>query len=583
MIRFFLTILLLATSCEERPSKHSSDSWEGESASIIQDIELVKAKNYAISTANPHATKAGFDVLAKGGNAIDAAIAAQMVLNVVEPQSSGIGGGGFLLYYDKSSGTAKYFNGRETAPALVHDKIFLNEDGSAKSFKDAVKGGLSVGVPGLLKALKEAHSSYGNIEWKDLFTPAILLAKNGFDIDHRLHVNIKDIDYLSEFRQAKEMYFDSYISPLKVGTIIKNPQLAKTFETIANEGIEPFYNGQIAKGIVNTVRTSKVNPGYLSMIDLAQYKITIGDLVCTLYRNKYKICSMPPPSSGGITLLQILGILENFSFENLNNNSPEFIHLVSEAARLAYEDRDYYISDSESVPVTQMLDKSYLKERSKLIELNKATESFSRGEFSAEISDYFNNYPLYFKHENPSTTHLSVLDSYGNAVALTSSIEYFFGSGLMSDGFFLNNQLTDFSFSPEIDGKKVANRVIPGKRPRSSMSPTFVFDVDDNLLLVLGSPGGPRIIQFVTKTIINHLDFGYDIQESIELPNFVTLNNLIELEKGTELEGIKESLESMGHKVRVKDLVSGVHAISIDRDGIAAGVDPRRAGAALGN
>lgn len=561
-----------------KSSLYSNDVWQGEPFSYFRDLKTVSSKKYMISTANELASQVGKEILEKGGNAIDAAIAAQMVLNVVEPQSSGIGGGAFILYYDAETETSHYFNGRETAPQDADEEIFLDKKGQARAFNDVVRGGLSVGTPGLLKALKVIHEKHGKLEWKELFQPAIAIAKNGFPMDERIKVIAENVAHLKDFDGFAKLYLKEDKTPKDLGSIITNPELAKTFETIANEGIKPFYEGEIAKNIVGAVKDSPVNPGYLSLDDLKNYKVKEGELICGTYRVKYKICSMPLPSSGGVTLLQALGILENFNLEKLKPSSAEAVHLITEATRLAYADRNKYLADVENVPVDKMLDKKYLKQRASLIDKKKAIPQVEAGDFGDKISYQINNSAA----ELPSTTHLSVFDEEGNAISMTSSIEYYFGSVLSADGFMLNNQLTDFSFAPEINGKKVANRLQPGKQPRSSMTPTFVFDKNDNLIMVVGSPGGPRIIQFVLKTIIAYLDWDLDIQKSISLPNFIALNNVIELEKRTPITKLQQKLEQMGHQVKISDIVSGINAIVIDRSGIRGGSDPRRAGIAVG-
>ncbi|MES2677664.1 MAG: gamma-glutamyltransferase [Pseudomonadota bacterium] len=564
---------------EPAPIAHSNDVWSGEPFSYFRDLKTVSAKKYLISTSSEMASQVGKEILAKGGNAIDAAIAAQMVLNVVEPQSSGIGGGAFVLYYDAKTKTTKYFNGRETAPKAANNKIFLDQAGNPKAFNDVVRGGLSVGTPGLLKVLKEVHNKYGKLSWEELFEPAIMIAKNGFPMDERIQVIAKNVAYLKDFNGFAALYLKPDGTPKDLGTIITNPALAETFNTIAKKGIEPFYSGKIAEDIVAAVKNSPTNPGYLALEDLKNYQIKEGELICGSYRVKYKVCSMPLPSSGGVALLQILGILENFDLAKLKPSSVEAVHLISEATRLGYADRNKYVADVADVPVDKMLDKEYLKQRAALIDLKKAMSEAKAGEFA----DVKTSYKIDKKAvELPSTTHLSVVDSEGNAVAMTSSIEYYFGSVLNVDGFVLNNQLTDFSFVPEIDGKPVANRLEPGKQPRSSMSPTFVFDENNNLIMVVGSPGGPRIIQFVLKAMIAYLDWGLDIQKAISLPNFVVLNDTIELEKRTDLENLKSDLEKMDHKVKIADLVSGIHAIVIKPEGLEGGADPRRAGVAIG-
>ena len=558
---------------------HANDLWSGEPFSYFRDLKTVEAKKYLISTSSEMASQVGKEILKKGGNAIDAAIAAQMVLNVVEPQSSGIGGGAFVLYYDNKTKTAHYFNGRETAPKDSNNKMFLDSQGKPRAFNDVVKGGLSVGTPGLLKVLKEVHNKYGKLSWEELFEPAIMIAKNGFPMDERIQVIAKNIAYLKDFKGFASLYLNEDGTPKEVGSIITNPALAETFTTISKNGIESFYSGKIAEDMVAAVKNSPTNPGYLALEDLKNYQVKEGELICGTYRVKYKVCSMPLPSSGGVALLQILGILENFDLSRYKPSSLEAIHLITEATRLGYADRNKYVADVADVPIAKMLDKEYLRGRAALINPKESMPEVKAGEFI----DVKTGYTIDKKAvELPSTTHLSVIDSEGNAVAMTSSIEYYFGSVLNVDGFVLNNQLTDFSFVPEIDGKPVANRLEPGKQPRSSMSPTFVFDENNNLIMVVGSPGGPRIIQFVLKTIIAYLDWNLNIQKAISLPNFVVLNDMIELEKRTDLEKLQSDLEKMNHKVKIADLVSGIHAIVIKPEGLEGGADPRRAGVALG-
>jgi len=568
-------IFFVATSFAE--AKNLSDAWVGEPASNFRELKSVKAKKHVVVTADEAASKAGEEMLKKGGNAIDAAIAAQMVLNVVEPQASGIGGGGFLLYYDAKSKKTSYFNGRETAPDKAYPEMLL-KDGKPREFNDVVQGGLSVATPGALKILKETHEKYGKLKWAELFDPAIKLARDGFIVSPRLHTLMANISYLKNFDEAAKIYLKADKSPYKVGDIIKNQAFADTLQTIADQGIEPFYKGKIANDIVDAVQHSKINPGVLSAKDLKNYRSKKGDLICAQYREKYKICSMPLPSSGGVTVLQILGILENFDLAKLKPQSPEAVHLVMEATRLAYADRNEYLGDISGVPLQKMLDKNYLKSRAALIDRKKALQKVEAGKFSDAKNLTFNNAAV----ELPSTTHLSVVDDEGNAVSFTSSIEYFFGSALMVDGFLLNNQMTDFSFLPEINGKPVANRIEPNKQPRSSMTPTFVFDQNDNLLMVVGSPGGPRIIQYTLRTILDVLDWKLDLQKAISMPNYVVLNDVVELEKNTAITKLQKPLKKMGHQVLIKELTSGIHAITIENDGMKGGADPRRDGIAIG-
>jgi gamma-glutamyltranspeptidase/glutathione hydrolase len=544
---------------------------------LAQQQEITSAENFMVVSANPLASQAGYDVLKNGGGAIDAAIAVQMVLNVVEPQSSGIGGGGFLLYYDAKTHQTNFYQGRETAPMAINERIFLNEFGTARDFFDVVRGGLSVGTPGLLKMLKATHQEHGLLPWHSLFVPAIKIAQEGFPLSPRLHTVADYAKHISQFPATKKLYLQEDDSVKPIATIIKNPQLAKTLKTIARKGIQPFYEGDIAEDIVDSVQNSPINPGKLSLEDLTNYQVYKGNLLCAYY-HKNKICSMPMPSSGGVTILQSLGILENFDLTQLEANSAEAVHIIAEAMRLSFADRNKYAADNKfvHVPIEQMLDKKYLEKRSFMLNIDLAAKAVEAGMLNDKIVPYTP------KFEPPSTTHISIIDQNGNAVSMTSSIEYAFGSGLSVGGFMLNNQLTDFSFVPEINGKKVANRAQPGKRPRSSMSPTFVFDENDKLRLVLGSPGGSRIIPYVLTTIIAVLDWNMDLQSAINLPHFAKIGDVLELEENTEITELAEGLTAKGHTVKIRDLNSGLHGILINKNGLVSGVDPRREGRALG-
>lgn len=575
-LKILMVILYIFCSNSALALYSANDNWDGEPFSGFKKYKVKSGSKYMISTTEELASEAGAWIMENGGNAIDAVIAAQLVLNVVEPHSSGIGGGGFLLYYDAKNKETLYFNGRENAPNKAFAEMFLDKNNEPRNFHDAVRGGLSVGVPGLLKILKASHEKYGKLPWKTLFKPAISIAKNGFIVNERMNLLIEKISYLEDFSESKEIYLDKNHKPLKAGDKIKNLKLANTLEIIANEGIKPFYQGEIAQDIVKAVQNSKINPGYLELSDLKNYQIKKGDLICSKYR-QYKVCSMPLPSSGGVTILQILGILENFDLKKYKANSADFIHLFAEASKLAYADRNEYLADVQEVPIDGLIDKNYLKKRAKLIKKDKILQNVKPGNFKNLQNLAQRNLVADDSKELPSTTHLSVIDKDGNSVALTSSIEYYFGSGLSVRGFMLNNQLTDFSFVPVKNNKKVANRVEPNKQPRSSMSPALIFDQDDNIKMIVGSPGGPRIIQFVAKTIINHLDFNMDIQQAISSPNFVELNNVLELEESTKIAKLKPQLEKLGHKIKILPITSGINAVSI-KDKIYGGADPRREG-----
>ena len=560
-------ILFLNLSCAK---KLDSQTWIGEKFSGFSQYKTSIGNDYMISSSEELASKIGAEIIEKGGNAIDASVAMQMVLNVIEPHSSGIGGGLFLLYYDKKTKKTIYFNGRETAPLKAYPQMFLDENKQARKFYEVLQGGLSVGTPGVLKTLYLVHKKFGKLHWAELFQPAIKIANEGFVISNKMHVNLQTLDYLAKFPEMK-IYFDEDGKIKKVGTKIKNEQLAKTFEIIANQGIKPFYEGEIANDIVNVVNNSKINPGFLSLQDLKNYQPKTGNLICLQYRKKYKICSMPLPS-GGVTTLQILGILENFDLAKIKPNSTLAIHLFAEATRLAYADRKQYLGDIDNAIISKLLDKKYLSKRAKLISFDNAISKVEAGDLA--INSKSSNEIF----EKPSTTHFSIIDRQGNAVALTSSIEYFFGSGLMVDGFMLNNQLTDFALNPYQNSKLVANAIAPKKQPLSSMAPTFVFDEKNKLIMTLGSPGGPRISQFVAKALIAQIDWGFDIQQAISLPNFVVINDRVELEDRTEISQLKKQLEKMNHQVIVTDITSGIHGIAISGNDYFGGADPRRNG-----
>lgn len=563
-----------------------------EPATIFLPKEELIADDYMVVSAHPLASEAGKKIIAKGGNAIDAAIAVQMVLNVVEPHASGIGGGGFLLYYDAKTKASKYYNGRETAPKNIDLDIFLNPDGTKKDFYQALKGGAAVGTPGILKMLSTAHQEYGNLPWFELFMDAIDIATFGYQVSPRLHKLINKIEHIQDFPDSKKTFKldNNKLANLQLADenqvednkiTLYNIELANSLRNIAQNGIEDFYQGQLANEIVNIVQNSQINPGSLVLQDLASYKIKMGQLICLNY-HQYKICTMPMPS-GGVTLLQALGILENFDLAQMEPMSLESIHIMSEANRLAFADRGKYSADQDfiKVPVQKLLNKSYLIERSFLINIDAALTKVDAGQFSNIAASQ--KYAFHQKQYEPtSTTHISIIDKAGNAVSFTSSIEYSFGSGLMVGGFLLNNQLTDFSFISKKNGKLIANRIEPNKRPRSSMSPVFIFDKKDNIRYIIGSPGGARIIPYMLKTIIAILDWNINLNQAIALPNFNKMFDKLEIETDSELIDYQIDLESIGHKVLIRDLTSGIHAIEIKDGKIFSGVDPRRDGQAAG-
>jgi gamma-glutamyltranspeptidase/glutathione hydrolase len=551
-----------------------------------------------VAAANPRAVDAGVTILAQGGSAIDAAIAVQMMLTLVEPQSSGIGGGAFMLHYDGGSKALLAYDGREAAPAAAMPDLFMDKaTGRPLSFTNAVTGGLSVGTPGVVKMLEMAHAKHGKLPWATLFTPAITLAEEGFPISPRLHTMIAGTAARLCTQPAAAAYF---LKPGKCeakdeGSTLRNPELAATLRAIADGGSKAFYSGPIAQAIVNAVRSHPTNPGRLTMEDLAAYVPKVREPICGPYRG-LRICGMPPPNSGTIAVLQTLGVLEHFDVSKYTPNSLDAVHLISEAYRLAYADRNLYVGDSDfvSVPVAGMLDPQYLKSRAGLIRMDQSIKVAAAGTPQGAMPRGMDD-----SLSLPSTSHMSIVDRTGNMIAMTTTIESGFGSLQMAKGFVLNNQLTDFSLSPtDAAGRPVANRVEPGKRPRSSMAPTFVFNAANDVEALVGSPGGSNIIQYVTKTLVGLIDWKLDIQQAIDLPNFGAQGTATtELEKGTVLKALEPGLAARGHTVAIVDINSGLQGIVFNgsrRQGPAAfarapgkgrwagGADPRREGTAKG-
>ena len=539
------------------------------------------AQNYMIAAAHPLASKAGLEMLRSGGSAADAAIAAQMVLSLVEPQSSGIGGGAFLLHYNAKSGVTESFDGRETAPKSAHPKMFLMANGKPKKIFDAVVGGSAVGVPGLVRMLEMVHQEHGNLPWADLFRPAIRLAEKGFPVSSRLAGQLSREKYLRETPAALGYFYHPDGSNKMAGTILKNPTFAATMRQIAKGGADAFYTGPIAESIVLAVRDAKRNKSGMTLMDLANYRAVKRRPVCANYRTKL-VCGMGPPSSGGLTTLQILGLLSGFNMKKITPASLEAIHLLGEAGALAFADRNAYVGDSDfvNVPTQKMIDSGYLKRRAKKINIRRAGGRRRAGEPSIPGAQRLSPHEGY---EGLSTTHLSVVDANGNAVSMTSSVENAFGSRQMASGFILNNQLTDFSFRPTQNGYDIANRVTAGKRPRSSMSPTLVFNEDGSLMMAVGSPGGSRIIGYVAKTLVGVIDWGLSTQEAIDLPNFLSRNRGLEIEKNSRLEALRPGMEALGHKVKTLKLHSGLQGIRVTPRGLEGGADKRREGIALGD
>lgn len=553
---------------------------EPEAATGIYKKEAVKAEKFMVASANPYATRIGYNILKKGGTAVDAAIAVQLALTLVEPQSSGIGGGAFILHWDNKQKKLTSFDGRETAPKAATPDIFLDENGQAIPWIKAVVGGRSVGVPGVMAALKMAHDKHGKLPWEALFTDAIKLAERGFRVSPRLEKLVAmqynpGITELSDIRR----YFFPDGRGIKAGQKLKNEKLANVYKSMAKEGIEPFYQGWIAKSMVNAVKNAEVAPGLLSVEDLKAYRPKEVAPLCGDYK-QYQICGMAPPSSGGVAVIQMLKQLEPFNLSKRDFEDVHTVHLYTQSSRLAFADRDKYIADDDyvEVPVSSLIDAEYLAQRSKLINIHQDMGKAVAGNVS-HMENQANDVAM----ELPSTSHISIVDEYGNAVSMTTSIEMAFGSAVMVEGFILNNQLTDFSLAPEVNGQPVANRLQPNKRPRSSMAPTIVLDkAGEQLKLVVGSPGGSRIINYVAQTILGILDWGMNPQEAINMPKVTNRNRITTLEKGTSMTKLKTGLEAKGHKVAIRDLNSGIQAIQVNKFSLIGGADPRREGKVMG-
>jgi gamma-glutamyltranspeptidase / glutathione hydrolase len=551
------------------------------------DKNAVASRHFMVAAANPLATEAGYRILRQGGSAVDAAVAMQMVLNLVEPQSSGIGGGAFIMHYDAKHKKLVAYDGRETAPAAATPERFLGADGKPVKFMDAVVGGKSVGVPGNLRVLELAHRQHGKLKWAALFEPAIRLAEEGFAVPQRMGAALAREQYLKRQDSARNYFYHGDGTPLKAGERVRNPQYAAVLKRIAAGGARAFYEGQVAQDIVAAVANAPDNPGDLTLADLAGYQAKVREPVCGFYRGD-KVCGMPPPSSGGITVLEMLGMLEHFDMSAASYTRPSgrlmSVHLFAEAGKLAFADRGLYIADPDfvNVPVAALLDPAYLAERAQLIRRDAAMDRGVPGT-PPELRKIAlgENEPL----ELPSTSHIVVIDKAGNALSMTTTVEDGFGSRLMVDGFLLNNQLTDFSLAPVEDGKPVANRVEAGKRPRSSMAPVIVFDRQGRVKMLIGSPGGSAIINYVAKTLVGVLDWDLNVQDAIALPNFGSRNlgGVTELEKSTSAALLEPDLTVLGHKIRVLDFNSGLQGIQRTPEGWLGGADPRREGIVKGD
>jgi gamma-glutamyltranspeptidase / glutathione hydrolase len=616
-----LAVAALLAACAGPGGQPNQNSPAGSSASSVpaqpEGASGYTAKpgwattKFAVAAANPLATDAGYRVLKAGGSAVDAAIAVQMVLSLVEPQSSGIGGGAFLLH--SAGSKVEAFDGRETAPMAADEKLFLGADGKPIPFYEGVVGGRSVGTPGVVKMLEMAHKQYGKLPWSQLFAPAIQLAENGFKVSPRLATLLKDEKYLKADPVAAAYFYKPDGTPVDVGNTLKNPALADVLRQIASQGSNALLTGKVAQAIVTKVQSHPTNPGKLALSDMAAYQPKKREPICSDYtaRSKtYVLCGMPPPSSGAIAVGQILGILNNTPAGTLGlvtgtggvpgtvgpTPSADWLHLYTEAARLAFADRGQYLGDPDFVQPPggswmSLLAPAYLAERAKLIQYQSGAQSMKTAKpgVPGAIKTAYAPMPDQVEH---GTSHISIVDGFGNAIAMTTTIEDAFGARQMTDGgtgkpggFLLNNQLTDFSFAPlDAEGKPVANRVQPGKRPRSSMAPTLVFDkATGQLVMSGGSPGGALIIHFTAKTLYGVLNWGLSAQEAIDLPNFASNNGPSMLEEKRFSPATLEALRARGAEVREQAMTSGLQAIQKTPTGYFGGADPRREGLVLGD
>ncbi|HLG88906.1 MAG TPA: gamma-glutamyltransferase [Alphaproteobacteria bacterium] len=579
--------LLLASTLLPLFLSHPADAAtdpEGISQRIVKP-EAVGHRFMAV-TANPFASKAAEEILAAGGSAADAAIAAQLVLTLAEPQSSGLGGGGFLTWYDAKTRKLTVYDGRETAPAADKPDLFLGPDGQPLKFMEAAIGGKPVGVPGVVRLLEAIHKEHGKLPWARLFEPAIKLAEDGFAVTPRLNWWLTTArDYFISSPALRARFYNSDGSPLAVGQIYRNPDLAKSLRLIAAKGASAFYTGPLAKAIVDSVHEGMAvedhpSPGAMTLADLAGYKIVERQAVCGIYRT-YRICGAPPPAAGAVAIIETLGMLQRFDLAKLGPDNPQSYHLFAEASRRAFADRDAYIGDPAfvDVPVKGLIDPSYIAARAATIDPDRvASLTVAAGDPPGRRAQAEPD----GTEEQAGTSDLSIVDAAGNGVSFTTTVNGPFGSHLMAGGFILNNQLLDFSFRPEIDGKPVPNRVEGGKRPRSSMAPIIVFDAKNRPRLLIGSPGGSKIIDYVGLAIIANLDWGMGIQQAVDWGHVVNTGTRTELEAGTHVADFAPQLTSMGHEVQTMSETSGLSAIAILPDGLHGGADGRREGVALG-
>ncbi|USZ51639.1 gamma-glutamyltransferase [Halomonas sp. DN3] len=587
--------LLTTSALAQEGFEYARPDISPESSSGYQEKPGWSTASFAVAAANPLATDAGYQVIKAGGSAIDAAIAVQMVLTLVEPQSSGIGGGSFLMLFDGEEVHA--FDGREKAPLGADEALFLDADGEPIEFMTAVESGRSVGVPGTLRMLELAHDEYGELPWKSLFAPAITLATEGFEISPRLHQSLASTPGLAEDEIAGAYFFDDQGEPLKAGTTLRNPALAAILTKVAEEGSSALHTGEFAEDLVSRVQNHPELPGTLSLEDMAGYAALEREPLCTPWRD-WEVCGFPPPSSGHLTVMQILGMMEALpEIETaIHEGVPtvDWLHPFLEASRLAFADRGRYIGDSDFVEPpggdwNTLLAPDYLAKRAELIKQQSMGSGEARPGNPGSLETAYASQPQQPEH---GTSHISIVDPRGQAVAMTSSIEQAFGSRIMANGggeldggYLLNNELTDFSFTPtDEQGTPIANRVQPGKRPRSSMSPTLVFERESGELVAsLGSPGGAAIIHYTAQTLDAMLTRGVDAQQALDLPHAITTGGTVYLEQGRFPEATLSDLRGLGHEVETRELTSGLQALKVTEDGFYGGADPRREGVVMGD